>query len=75
MCAKIVFTISYLLVILGSIGMIIFIKEFPLASNPEELKLWNKGKLMGLNGYQVWKYSWVAILFGTVGQLIACWMQ
>ncbi len=70
--AKIIFTVSYLLVIVGSSGMVVFAIRFPLASSIWELKH-AKERFLRLNGYQVWVFSWFAILFGTVGQIIATW--
>jgi hypothetical protein len=69
---KIIFTISYALVIIGSVGMIVFAFKFPLASGISQLKDTSE-RFLGLKGYQVWVYSWVAILLGTAGQLIATW--
>lgn len=69
---KIIFTISYSLVILGSVGMIAFAMKFPLATGIWQLKLAPE-RFLGLDGYQVWVYSWAAILLGTIGQLIATW--
>ena len=75
MCvAKVIFTVSYLLVLVGSIGMIIFARKFSFASSLWEQR-YTKERLFGLNGYQVWTSSWVAILLGTVGQAIATWCQ
>lgn len=71
---KIIFTASYLLVIVGSGGMIVFAVRFPFASGIWELKH-AKERFLRLNGYQVWVYSWFAILLGTVGQIIATWCQ
>ena len=69
---KIFFTISYLLVIVGSVGMIVFGSKFPFATGIAQLKD-TPERFLGLNGYQVWVYSWIAILLGTAGQLIATW--
>lgn len=70
--SKIIFTVSYTLVIVGSGGMVVFATRFPLASGIRELKH-AKDRFFRLNGYQVWVFSWLAILFGTVGQIIATW--
>lgn len=69
---KIIFTISYSFLILGSIGMVAFALKFPHVTGIWELKFASE-RFLGLNGYQVWVYSWAAILLGTVGQLIATW--
>lgn len=70
---KIIFTISYGLVIIGSIGMIKFASKFPFSTHIADLKL-AKERLFGLDGYQVWVCSWAAILIGTFGQLVATWL-
>jgi len=69
---KIMFTVSYAFVIVGCGGMIAFASKFPLVSAIWELKH-HKERFLGLNGYQIWVWSWVAILFGTVGQILATW--
>lgn len=71
---KIIFTVSYLLVIAGSFGMIIFPIRFPFATSIRELK-YAKERFFQLNGYQVWIVSWISILLGSVGQIIATWCQ
>jgi len=61
-------------VILGSVGMIGLVKEFPFSSQIEDLKLFPV-KAQGIfDGYQVWKYSWGLIIFGTILQLFAVWI-
>jgi hypothetical protein len=69
---KIIFTVSYTLVILGSGGMIAFACKFPHFTGIWELKH-TQERFLWLNGYQVWVYSWLAILLGTVGQIVATW--
>ena len=69
---KIIFTISYALVIAGSSGMLVFAFKFPFATGIAQLKD-TPERFLGLNGYQVWVYSWIAILLGTAGQLSATW--
>lgn len=71
---KILLTVSYLLVIVGSGGMIALGCKFPLVSSIWELK-YTSEKFIGLNGHQVWVYSWLAILIGTAGQLLGMWCQ
>ena len=73
MIVKVILSISYLLVILASIGMLLFATKFPFSTNIRDLELAQE-RVLGLNGYQVWKYSWAAIVVSTVGQLIACWL-
>jgi hypothetical protein len=71
---KILLTASYLFVIAGSGGMIAFGRKFPLARAIWQLKD-TPERFIGLNGYQVWLYSWIAILIGTAGQLLAALCQ
>lgn len=70
--SKTIFTISYALMIVGSAGMIVFASRFPHATGIKELKEASE-RFLGLNGYQVWVWSWAAILIGTCGQIIATW--
>ena len=70
---RILGTISYLLIILGSCGMVVFATKFSLASSPWQLKL-TKERFLGLNGYQVWIVSWFSIILGTSLQLIILWV-
>lgn len=69
---KITLTVSYSLVIVGSGGMVAFACKFPLAGGVWQLKH-TPERFLGLNGYQVWVYSWIAILLGTVGQILVTW--
>ncbi len=69
---KIILTVSYLLIITGSAGMMVFASKFPLASGG----IWELKYTLGflsLNGYQIWISSWFAILLGTAGQILATW--
>jgi len=63
---------SYILIILGSVGMILFATKFPFSANIKDLKHVT-GKVLQLNGYQVWMFSWGFIIIGTAIQLIAFW--
>lgn len=72
--SKAVATISGLLVVLGSIGMVVFATRFPFSTRIRDLEL--TGERVGrLNGYQVWKYSWFVIIGGTLGQILATWLN
>jgi hypothetical protein len=62
-----------LLVVLGTSGMVLFATRFPFSTRIRDLEL-AKERACGLNGYQVWKYSWFAIIIGTLGQIIAMWL-
>jgi len=66
---KFMIILSYLSVCIGSFGMIIFSRKFPLTNSVEDHKS-TSIKYLGLNGYQFWSWSWGFILFGTVIQLI-----
>jgi len=70
---KIIFTISYFLVIVGSGGMIVFACKFPLAGGGIWQLKHASERFLWLNGYQVWVFSWFAILLGTAGQILATW--
>ncbi len=64
---------SYLLIVLGSIGMILFITKFPVSTRIKDLEL-TPTKIFSLNGYQVWKLSWLLIILGSLFQLLAIWV-
>lgn len=66
---KLFSNLVYIPIILGSIGMMLFVSRFPLSSCSEDLKLFNN-RLCGLNGYQVWRYSWFLIIAGTGLQFV-----
>jgi hypothetical protein len=66
---KILVSLAYVLVVCGSIGMIIFATKFPLSSRNKDLRH-SEERFLGLNGYQVWLYSWLLIILGTIMQLI-----
>lgn len=69
---KIIYSLSYLLVIFGSFGMIAFARKFPFVTAIWELKH-SPERFLGLNGYQVWLWSWILIILGTAGQILATW--
>lgn len=71
--ARLIFTVSYSFVLIGSVGMVLFSTRFPFATSTSQLEL-AKERLCGLNGYQVWRYSWGAIIIGTVGQIVGTWV-
>jgi hypothetical protein len=73
MTVSIILTFSYLLIVAGSIGMVLFATKFPFSTSIREL-VFASERLFGFNGHQVWKYSWAAIILGTVGQLVAYWL-
>lgn len=59
---------GYLLVILGSIGMVLFAMRFPFSSRLRDLALATE-RLGPFNGYQVWIGAWLLIIFGSIVQL------
>jgi hypothetical protein len=71
---KIVFSLSYIFIILGSLGMIIFANKFSFSTRIKDLKLTNE-KFLGLNGYKIWIGSWSLIIFGTIIQLVIPWIK
>ena len=60
---------SYVLIILGSAGMIVFARQFPFSSSIWELRNLDK-KFLGLTGDRVWYWSWTLIISGTFIQLL-----
>jgi hypothetical protein len=64
---------SYLLIVLGSIGMILFITKFPVSTRIKDLEL-TPTRIFSLNGYQVWKLSWLLIILGSLFQLLTIWV-
>lgn len=70
---KIISTIGQSLVLLGSIGMLAFAIESPLVTGgPWEMEFVLM-RWLSLKGRDVWKYSWAAVLVGTVMQIAAIW--
>ena len=74
MPVNVILTISYLLVIAGSFGMIGFATRFPLSTRIADLSQ-SSERLLRLNGHQVWRGSWGAIILGSAGQLLASWLK
>jgi hypothetical protein len=67
---KIISILGYLSIIIGSVGMIFFATRFPFSTRIKDLQS-VKERLFGIfNGYQVWKWSWILILIGSVTQAI-----
>ncbi|MCZ6758853.1 MAG: hypothetical protein O7D29_00545 [Gemmatimonadetes bacterium] len=71
---KVTVTVSGLLVVLGSIGMIVFATRFPFSTRIRDLES-TPERVCGLNGYQVWKYAWSVIIIGALGQVLASWFK
>ena len=70
---RILNSFGFLFIMSGLLGQIGSIRKFPFSSNPEDLKQ-NSARWLGLNGYQVWKWSWILILVGAIIQLITIWI-
>jgi hypothetical protein len=66
---QLIFSGSYLMIIAGSIGMLIFATRFPLSARINDLRL-SSERFLGLNGYAVWMLSWVLIITGTALQMV-----
>lgn len=64
---KVMVALSYLFIVSGSIGMILFATRFPLSSRIIDLK-YLKETLFGLKGHHVWFLSWILIIAGTLIQ-------
>jgi len=71
---KLLFSLSYISVIAGSLGLAAFATKFGFATNLDDYRLSEK-TFMGLNGAQVWIGSWVLIVAGTIGQLVMLWIS
>jgi len=67
---KILNSFSYILIITGSLGMMVFATKFSFSTRIKDLELTEEERYLTLNGFQVWKYSWISIIVGTVIQLI-----
>ena len=67
---EVVRAVGYLFIIVGSIGMICFATKFPLSTRIKDLESSPERLLRYLNGYQVWVWSWILILAGSLIQLI-----
>jgi hypothetical protein len=70
---KLFFSLSYISVIAGSLGLAAFATMFGFATNLDEYRV-SEQKFIGLNGAQVWIGSWILIIVGTVGQLVIFWI-
>lgn len=71
---KVIVTVSAFLVVVGSIGMVVFATRFPFSTRIRDLES-TMERVCGLNGYQVWKYAWFVIIIGTLGQVLAAWLK
>ena len=73
MAWKVIVSLSFISMILGAIGMIIFATRFHFSTRIKDLQLAEE-RIFGLDGYQVWMISWILIIFGTFVQLIHFWI-
>ena len=64
---------SYISIICGSVGMMVFVTKFPFSTCIQDLSD-TEERVFGLNGHQVWRLSWSLIILGTIIQLINYWM-
>ena len=67
---KLLTYLSCLAIVSGSLGMIAFSTRFSLAS-AMWMHEYEKTRLLGLNGFQVWVTYWGLIIAGTVDQAVA----
>lgn len=65
---------GYLFIVVGSIGMICLAGKFPLFKRTKDLESASERLLRYLNGHQVWVWSWVLILVGSLIQCIIFWV-
>jgi len=61
--------LSYLFIIVGSVGMMIFMAKYPFGSGMTDLEH-TRRPILGLNGKQFWLLSWFLIIAGTAIQLM-----
>ncbi len=66
-------TASYVLIIFGSLGMIVFATKFSFSTKIKDMEL-TKERFFCLNGYRVWWLSWSLIILGAVIQLVDFWL-
>lgn len=70
MCLKVLTILSYLWIIAGSMGMVVWFHKFPSGTSPVDLK-YATSRWCGLNvtSYRFWMGSWALIILGTLVQL------
>ena len=61
---------SYVSIIAGSIGMMVFATKFPLSGRIQDLRLLADTTFLGMTGDIVWFLSWLLIIAGTLIQLL-----
>jgi len=66
--SKALMVISYLCIILGSVGMVIYFVDFPFPTDIASAKSC-KGKKINITCFSWWLGSWLLIIFGTIVQL------
>ena len=60
---------SYLSIIVGSAGMIILVMKYPFSTRIQDLEFADK-PILGLNGKQLWIWSWSLIMAGMAVQFL-----
>ena len=61
---KVIVSLSFISIIIGAIGMIIFATRFHFSTRIKDLQLAEE-RIFGLDGYQLWMISWLLIICGT----------
>lgn len=72
--SKIQNSLGFLFIVLGSLGMIGFATKFPFSTRIKDLKR-HPARWLGLNGYHVWKWSWIFILLGSLIHVSIVWIS
>jgi len=65
----IVVALSYLCIIAGSVGMIVYVKKFPFYTSPVDSKA-DITTFLGMKANAVWATSWLLIIVGTFIQFL-----
>ena len=74
MILKVVFSSSYVFVVIGCLGMIEFTRRFPFTTALWEQQ-YSEIRLLDLNGLRVWQLSWSMIILGTAIQFVDYWVN
>ena len=61
--------LSYLFIILGSVGMMVYVTKFPFSTSPDDASV-DSTTFLGMKGNAVWVWSWRSIIAGTAIQLV-----
>jgi hypothetical protein len=60
---------SYLSIIAGSVGMMVYATKFPFSTRPDDF-VFDSTTFLGLKGDAVWVWSWRLIIAGAAFQLL-----